>query len=404
MLKIALGLGYGQWCCHISISANVVAIGDFGEDCRKLKDFLHYHTGFKFFSLTLYINEKCRYRRNKKFMESNINTSNNLYGQIAELIQSARKQVVTQVNTTLLVTYWNVGRLIVEDEQKSEHRAEYGKQVIKELARRLTQDFGKGFSRANLQWMRLLYIKYPICQTLSSKLSWSHYCELLTISDDDKRSFYEHECINSHWSFRELKRQIDSSLFERLLLSDGQVNKEKVMQLATKGVEMSRPSDIIKDPYVFEFIGIPESKPIMESDLERMLVRGIEDFLLELGRGFMFVGTQQRVTLNNTHYYVDMVFYNKILKAYVLIELKRTKLTPEAAGQLNMYLNYYATEVNDEGDNPPIGIILCTDKDSLTAEYALGGLSNNIFASKYTLYLPNKEQLIAEVERMIARL
>lgn len=263
--------------------------------------------------------------------------------------------------------------------------------------------FGKGFSRANLQWMRLLYIKYPICQTLSSKLSWSHYCELLGISDDAKRSFYEQECINARWSFRELKRQIDSSLFERLLLSDGQANKEKVLQLAAKGVEINRPSDIIKDPYVFEFIGIPENKPMMESDLERMLVRGIEDFLLELGRGFMFVGTQQRVTMNNTHYYVDMVFYNKILKAYVLIELKRTKLTPEAAGQLNMYLNYYATEVNDEGDNPPIGIILCTDKDSLTAEYALGGLSNQIFASKYTLCLPNKEQLIAEVERMLSQ-
>lgn len=334
-------------------------------------------------------------------MESNITTSNNLYGQIAELIQSARKQVATQVNTALLVTYWNVGRIIVEDEQKSEHRAEYGKQVLKELSKRLTKDFGKGFSRPNLHWMRELYIKYPICQTLSNKLSWSHYCELLTISDDDKRSFYEQECINAQWSFRELKRQIDSSLFERLLLSDGQANKEKVMQLASKGIEMNQPSDIIKDPYVLEFVGVPENKPLMESDLERMLVRGIEDFLLELGRGFMFVGTQQRVTLNNTHYYVDMVFYNKILKAYVLIELKRTKFTPEAAGQLNMYLNYYATEVNDEGDNPPIGIILCSDKDNLTAEYALGGLSNQIFASKYTLCLPNKEQLIAEVQRMI---
>ena len=289
-------------------------------------------------------------------------------------------------------------------------------EVLKELSKRLTNDFGKGFSVSNLQYMKRFYLKYQKQQTVSVKLSWSHYCELLAISDDDKRSFYEQECINAlkrsfyeqecinaQWSFRELKRQIDSSLFERLLLSDGQANKEKVMQLASKGIEMNQPSDIIKDPYVLEFVGVPENKPLMESDLERMLVRGIEDFLLELGRGFMFVGTQQRVTLNNTHYYVDMVFYNKILKAYVLIELKRTKFTPEAAGQLNMYLNYYATEVNDEGDNPPIGIILCTDKDSLTAEYALGGLSNQIFASKYTLCLPNKEQLIAEVQRMIER-
>lgn len=327
--------------------------------------------------------------------------SEGLYSEIAKLIQSARYTVASQVNTTLLVTYWNVGRLIVEDEQNNRQRAEYGNKMLKQLSKRLTNDFGKGFSVSNLQFMRRFYQKYQIQQTLSVKLSWSHYCELLTISDDDKRSFYEQECINAHWSFRELKRQIDSSLFERLLLSEGQANKEKVYQLAAKGIEMSQPSDIIKDPYVFEFLGIPEEKPIMENDLERMLVRGLEDFLLELGRGFMFVGTQQRVTLNNTHYYVDMVFYNKILKAYVLIELKRTKLTPEAAGQLNMYLNYYATEVNDEGDNPPIGIILCTDKDSLTAEYALGGLSNQIFASKYTLCLPDKEQLIEKVAQMI---
>lgn len=324
-----------------------------------------------------------------------------LYSQIVKLLNDTRKSVVIQVNTTLLVTYWHVGKLIVEDEQNNIHRAEYGKKVLKELSKRLTNDLGKGFSVSNLQFMRRFYQKYPIQQTLSVKLTWSHYCELLSISDDDKRSFYEKECVNANWSFRELKRQIDSSLFERLLLSDGYANKEKVLQLASKGIEMTKPDDIIKDPYVFEFLGIPEAKPIMESDLERMLVKGIEDFLLELGRGFMFVGTQQRVTINNTHYYVDMVFYNKILKAYVLIELKRTKLTPEAAGQLNMYLNYYASEVNDEGDNPPIGIILCTDKDSLTAEYALGGLSNQIFASRYSFCLPNKEQLVAEVKRMI---
>ena len=236
---------------------------------------------------------------------------------------------------------------------------------------------------------------------MSVKLSWSHYCELLTISDPDKRSFYEKETINSGWSIRELKRQISTSLHERLLLSEGKTNKETVLALAEKGIEMSTPLDIIKDPYVFEFLGVPENKPMLESDLEKALVAQIEKFLLELGRGFMFVGPQQRITLNNTHYYVDMVFYNKILRAYVLIELKTTKLTPEAAGQLNMYLNYYAAEVNDEHDNPPIGIILCTDKDSIAAEYALGGLSNNIFASRYVSYIPNKEQLIAQVEAVL---
>ena len=232
-------------------------------------------------------------------------------------------------------------------------------------------------------------------------MSWSHYCELLSISDPDKRSFYEKEAVNSGWSVRELKRQIDSSLFERLLLSRGDANKEQVLALALEGNEITKPVDIIRDPYVFEFLGLPEDKPMMESDLERALVFQIERFLLELGRGFMFVGTQQRVTINNTHYYVDMVFYNKILRAYVLIELKTTKLTPEAAGQINMYLNYYAAEVNDPDDNPPIGIILCTDKDSITAEYALGGLSNNIFASRYVLYMPDKEQLIAQVETVL---
>ena len=217
----------------------------------------------------------------------------------------------------------------------------------------------------------------------------------------DKRSFYEKECVSSNWSVRELKRQINTSLFERLLLSSGTANKETVLSLSRHGIEINEPKDIIKDPYVFEFLGIPENKPVLESNLEKALVQQIEKFLLELGRGFMFVGTQQRVTLNNTHYYVDMVFYNKILRAYVLIELKTTKLLPEAVGQLNMYLNYYATEVNDSDDNAPIGIILCTEKDSVAAEYALGGLSNNIFASKYTYCIPNKEELIKQVESVL---
>ena len=283
--------------------------------------------------------------------------------------------------------------------EKNNDRADYGKQTLKQLSKEVTKEFGKGFSVSNLQIMRRFYQSYQIQQTVSVKLSWSHYCELLTISDPDKRSFYEKEAINSGWSTRELKRQISTSLYERLLLSEGKTNKETVLALAEKGIEMSTPLDIIKDPYVFEFLGVPENKPMLESDLEKALVAQIEKFLLELGRGFMFVGTQQRITLNNTHYYAGIwFFYNKILRAYILIELKTTKLTPEAAGQLNMYLNYYAAEVNDEHDNPPIGIILCTDKDSIAAEYALGGLSNNIFASRYVSYIPNKEQLIAQVE------
>ena len=323
--------------------------------------------------------------------------------EIGDLLAAARSNVARQVNNELLSTYWNIGRIIAEYEQTVPERADYGKQTLKELSKALTAEFGKGFSRANLYNMRQFYLSYEKVQSVTGKLTWTHYCELLTISDPDKRSFYEKEAVNSNWSVRELKRQIDSSLFERLLLSRGNANKGQVLALAEKGIEIAEPSDLIRDPYVFEFLGIPEDKPMLESDLERALVQQIEKFLLELGRGFMFVGTQQRVTVNNTHYYVDMVFYNKILRAYVLIELKTTKLTPEAAGQINMYLNYYASEVNDSDDNPPIGIILCTEKDSITAEYALGGLSNNIFASRYVLVMPNKEQLIAQVEAVLEK-
>lgn len=277
-------------------------------------------------------------------MENQLTPNNSMVLEIRELLENARKNVAQQVNTQLLTIYWNIGRIIVEYEQQNQIRADYGKQTLRELSKELTREFGKGFSRSNLQNMRAFYLAYEKCQTVSGKLSWSHYCELLSITDENKRSFYEKESINSGWSVRELKRQIDSSLYERLLLSSGYANKEKVLPLAQKGIEINQPADIIRDPYVFEFLGVPENKPILESDLEKALVVQIEKFLLELGRGFMFVGTQQRVTLNNTHYYVDMVFYNKILRAYVLIELKTKKLTPEAAGQLNMYLNYYAAK------------------------------------------------------------
>ena len=324
-------------------------------------------------------------------------------GQIKSILYEARSNVVRQVNSELLKAYWNIGRIVCEYEQSTPERADYGKQIMKNLSKELTREFGKGFSVSNLQFMRRFYLAYSIQQTVSVKLGWSHYCELLTITDSDKRSFYEKEAINANWSVRELKRQIDSSLFERLILSRGESNKEQVLALAMKGNDVAKPSDIIKDPYVFEFLGLPEDKPVMEKDLERALLRQLEEFLLELGRGFMFVGTQQRITINNTHYYVDMVFYNKILHAYVLIELKTTKLTPEAAGQINMYLNYYAAEVNDDGDNPPIGIILCTEKNEVSAEYALGGLSNNVFASRYILYMPNKDLLVEQVEDVLGK-
>lgn len=334
-------------------------------------------------------------------MDNNLIDNEVLVNEISSIITNARNNVSKQVNSELLNAYWNIGRVIVENELKN-NRGEYGKKQLLAISKNLTNKFGKGFSQSNLYNMKIFYTKYPIFQSVTGKLSWTHYCELLYISDDDKRSFYEKEAINSNWSVRELKRQISSSLFERLLLSNGEANKKKVLELALKGNEIAKPEDIVKDPYVFEFLGLPENKPMMESDLEEALVRQIEKFLLELGKGFMFVGTQQRVTFGNTHYYVDMVFYNKILRSYVLIELKTIKLMPEAVGQLNMYLNYYAAEVNDENDNPPIGLILCTDKGNVDMQYALGGLSNNIFASKYVTYMPDKEQLIAQVESVLA--
>ena len=334
-------------------------------------------------------------------MANDIQIPQNMINEIRGIMNSARQNIAAQVNNELVAAYWNIGRVIVEHEQNSSKRAEYGKDSMRQLSRTLTKEFGKGFSLSNLYNMRQIYVDYPKFQSLTGKLTWTHYCELLSISDREKRSFYEKECERSGWSVRELKRQISTSLFERLLLSEGKANKEKVLELAEKGQEISTPEDIVKDPYVFEFLGLPDMKPILENDLEKALIKQIEDFLLELGRGFMFVGTQQRVTLNNTHYYVDMVFYNKELHAYVLIELKTAKLMPEAVGQINMYLNYYAAEINEEGDNPPIGIILCTDKNNVTAEYALGGLSNNVFASTYTYVIPDKERLIEQVETVL---
>lgn len=332
-------------------------------------------------------------------MDNNELIVDNLSKEITELVIKSREKLKDEMNNEQIKCYWDIGRKIIEEEQKGKNKAEYGKGLLINLSKKLKNELGKGFSRTNLQNMRLFYQYYPKCQT-SGKLSWSHYCELIMIKDKEKRDFYEKECINSKWAVRELKRQVESSLYERLLLSNGKANKEKVLKLAKEGQAIEKPEDILKDPYVFEFLGIPENKPVLEKDLEYKLIKHIEDFLLELGKGFMFVGSQQRVTLGNTHYYVDMVFYNKILKCYVLIDLKIGTMKPEYAGQMNMYLNYYNAEVNDEYDNKPIGIILCKSKKEVAMEYALGGLSNNIFASTYTYYIPNKEQLISEVEKV----
>ena len=317
------------------------------------------------------------------------------------IIEESRKTVVKHVNVIMIQTYWNIGKRIVEEEQKGNLKAEYGSRLLKEISKELTNEFGRGYSRSNLQYMRKLFIEYPKCQTLSGKLSWSHYLLLLAISDKSERAFYEHECENSNWSVRALERQIDSALYQRLLLSKGEVNKEIVLELSQNGITYNTPDSFIKDPMVVEFLCLPEEKSIIESDFEKALMEHIEDFLLELGRGFMFVGSQQRISIAGMNYYVDIVFYNKILRAYVLIDLKINKLKPENFGQMNMYINYYKNEVNDELDQDPIGIILCADKEQSIAELSIQGLQNNIYAAKYTTVMPDIEVLQNEVRKVI---
>jgi len=326
----------------------------------------------------------------------------NIFNEIEKLINLNRTKMAYQINNTLVHTYFLIGKIIVENEQNGNIRAEYGKAILQNLSKKLTNRFGTGFSRSGLQNMRLFYNKYKNCQPLDSNLSWSHYCYLIYIEDEEERKFYEQECINSKWSKRELKRQIDSSLFQRLLLSKGNTNKKRVYELSKYGQTISVPSDILKEPYVFEFLGIKGEKIILENDLEKSLINHLSSFLIELGRGFMYVGNQVRITLdNNTHYYVDLVFYNKILRCYVLIDLKMDDMKPEYVGQMNMYINYYNKEIIDEFDNETIGIILCKGKKEVTMEYALGGISNRLFASTYTYYILNKEELIDEIEKVL---
>ena len=329
-------------------------------------------------------------------------TKKDIIDDIKEIIDKSKYIVVRNVNTIMLQTYWSIGRRIVEEEQNGKERAEYGSKMMIYLSKELTKEYGRGFSRSNLQSMRNFYLLYQKSQTLSGKLSWSHYLLLLSVDDINARLFYQHECENSNWSVRELDRQIDSCLYERLLLSKGEANKLTILELANKGVAYQTPDSFIKDPMVLEFVGFPE-KPFLESDLEKTIVSHIEDFLLELGRGFMFVGTQQRISIAGMNYYIDMVFYNKILKSYVLIDLKMNKLKPENFGQMNLYINYYKNEVNDEGDQDPIGIILCARKDETLAKMSIQGIENNIYATRYTTVMPDIEVLQAEVQKVVEK-
>ena len=314
-----------------------------------------------------------------------------LLEKISGTYQLGQVKATQAVNTQLLETYWQIGQHIVEFEQGGNARAEYGKALISTLAKDLSLLHGKGFSRSNIVYMRLLYLRYPISQKPSHQLSWSHFVELLKIENDLERKFYEKQTIAEKWSVPQLKRQKNTALFQRLALSK---NKEEILQLAAQGQEITTPKDILKDPYIFEFLKIPEEQLPTEQELENHLCNNLQQFLLELGKGFTYVGRQYRMTINNKHYRVDLVFYHRILRCFVLFDLKINEVQHDDIGQMNLYLGYFANEENTESDNPPIGIILSKDKDELLVEYATYGMNSQLFVSQYQLFLPDKNDLI----------
>ena len=313
-----------------------------------------------------------------------------LVNEIADTVSNAKRELEEKVNSVMTEIYWTIGKYIVEFEQDGNVKAEYGSRLLTKLSHQLTLRLGKGYSRPNLNNMRKFYLCYPNCQTVSDKLTWSHICELIKIDDELERSFYEKECYKEKWDVRTLRRQMDSALFLRLAASR---DKEGVLALANEGITYNKPEDIVKDTYTLEFLGIPEQERYSEEDLEQKIIDNLQSFLLELGKGFTFVGRQYPLTINNIHYHVDLVFYHRILKCFVLIDLKKNSVQHADVGQMNMYMGYFAKEENMEDDNPPIGIILSHNKDELLVEYATYGMDSNLFVSKYELYLPDRREL-----------
>lgn len=357
----------------------------------------------------------------------------NLFQQVAVLLKNAQQQVLRNVNSTMVFTYFEIGRMIVEEEQNGKERADYGKQVLKGLSEQLTREFGKGFSLSNLEQIRKFYMIYSKSETLLRisqiqnsqsvivesestipqslivefkkfdyhtlisffKLTWTHYVFLMRINDENERSFYEIETEKNNWSVRELKRQYDSALYARLALSR---DKEGILKLAKEGQIIEKPKDIIKDPYILEFLGLPEMHQYSESDLEEQIINKLEHFLLELGHGFAFVARQQRISFDEKHFRVDLVFYNRVLRSFVLIDLKIGDLKHQDLGQMQMYVNYYDREMRLEGENKTIGIVLCQNKSDLLVEYTLPEDNEQIFASKYKTILPSKEDFKRVIE------
>ena len=334
----------------------------------------------------------------EKTVQNEITTDSSLElleNKIVAFLEKARSQVVASINTAMVYTYFEIGRYIIEYEQNGKDRAQYGKAVLKNLSDRLSKRLGKGYSEDNLGNMRKFYLCYhdsKISETPSRKftLSWSHYLKLMRIQNPDERNFYEIEASQNNWSIRELERQFDSSLYERLALSK---NKEAIKELALQGQIIEKSEDLIKDPYILEFTGLPELPEYSESELEQKLIDNLQKFLLELGKGFTFVGRQVRLTFDEEHYYVDLVFYNRLLRAFVLIDLKRGKLKHQDLGQMQMYVNYYDRFVKLKDENPTVGILLCADKNDSVVEITLPKDNNQIFASKYQTILPSKDAL-----------
>lgn len=319
-----------------------------------------------------------------------------LVADIEKAVANAKDSIATNVNQVMVQTYWSIGRYIVEYEQAGSVKAEYGKQLLRQLSKDLTLRLGRGYSHSNLSNMRKFYNYYPTFQTVSGKLSWSHICEIIRLDDPLERSFYQKQAENEKWSVRTLQRQIKSSLFLRLAASK---DKDGILALAKEGIKIQTPEDIIKDTYTLEFLNI--SDEYAESELENKIIANLQKFLLELGKGFTFVGRQYPIIISGRHYHCDLVFYHRILKCFVLIDLKITPLQHEDVGQMNTYMGYFALEENMPDDNPPIGIILSRNKDELLVEYATYGMDTNLFVSKYELYLPNRDELKRLVDQII---
>lgn len=320
---------------------------------------------------------------------------NDIYENIRLTVTEAQKKVYSTVNSVMVETYWNIGKQIYEAQGENE-RAEYGAGLLKFLSKKLTEEFGKGYTVRNLSNMRAFYSSFSNWNALRANLSWTHYRLLLKVEDGAARIFYLDECTKSNWSTRQLERQINSFYYQRLLSSQDQEGVRNEIQTLEKGVDVK---DIIRDPYVLEFLGLQQTPNLYEKDIEQGLIDHLQKFLLELGRGFSFAARQKRITLDGEHYYIDLVFYNYILKCFVIIDLKIGKLAHQDIGQMQMYVNYYTRELMNEGDNPPIGIILCADKSDSVVKYTLPEDNNQIFASKYKLYMPTEEELKCELAK-----